>query len=142
MLQWTEKFETGHSQIDFQHKMLISYVNQLEGMANTTNPTRQDVEFILNLVDFVETYTMVHFSHEEGCMIRHQCPAQAENKSAHDQFLQFFADFKRRFANEGCRPEVLQQLHESCCAWIQGHILTIDVKLKPCLAKVPMAAEP
>jgi hemerythrin len=140
MLQWTEKFETGHPQIDFQHKLLINYINKLDGMAHTTNPTRQEVEFIINLVDFVETYTTVHFKHEESCMKRHQCAAYTENKFAHQEFLRYYADFKRRLANEGCRPEVLRDLHENCTAWIQGHILTIDVKLKDCLAREAVEA--
>jgi len=32
MLQWSEQFETGHSLIDTQHKMLITYINRLEGI--------------------------------------------------------------------------------------------------------------
>jgi hemerythrin len=134
MLQWTEQFETGHAQIDYQHKMLIGYINQLEGMSRITNPSRQEVEFILKLVDFVESYTVEHFQNEEGCMARHRCPSYQQNKAAHDKFLQFFRSFKQRFGTEGCRPEVIQELHDACSSWIQEHILQIDVKLKDCLS--------
>ena len=130
MLQWTEEFETGHAEIDAQHQALIGYINRLEEMAYTTNPDRDEAEFLLNLVDFVEDYTRVHFSHEENCMARHKCRAYAENKTAHQEFLEFFRKFKHRFEAEGCRPEVLQELHEACSAWIRGHILRIDAQLK------------
>jgi hemerythrin len=133
MLQWTEQFETGDPDIDSQHKMLIDYINRLEEMSRTTNPDRTEAEFLLNLVDFVENYTKVHFSHEENCMARHRCPAYEKNKSAHQEFLQFFQRFKYRFENEGCRPDILKELHDTCSAWIQGHILRIDTQLKPCL---------
>ena len=135
MLQWTEQFETGQAEIDSQHKTLIDYINRLEEMSHTTNPDRAEAEFLLNLVDFVETYTDVHFKHEEGCMVKHRCPSYQDNKDAHSQFLQFFRKFKHRFESEGCRPEVLKELHDFCANWIEGHILQIDMQLKPCVEK-------
>jgi len=139
MLPWTDKFETGDAIIDSQHKTLIGYINRLEGLSHTTNFERKEAEFIVNLVDFMEIYTVAHFNHEEGCMARHRCPAYQVNKNAHTQFLEFFAHFKRRFAAEGCRPDVLQELHDSCHDWIQKHILHIDIQLKPCLARTSTA---
>jgi hemerythrin len=133
MLQWSQHFETGDPAIDSQHRALISHINRLEEMSHNTNPNRQEVEFILNLVDFVENYTQMHFSHEEDCMERHRCPAHQENKAAHNHFLNFFREFKRRFEAEGCRPNVLKDLHDACSSWIQDHILKIDTRLKPCL---------
>jgi hemerythrin len=135
MLQWTDNFETGDPVIDSQHKTLIGYINRLEGVSRTTNFDRKEAEFIINLVDFVEIYTLEHFKHEEGCMVRHRCPAHQMNKDAHAQFLEFFTRFKRRFEAEGSRPDVLQELHDSCSDWIQKHILQIDLQLKPCLGQ-------
>jgi len=134
MLQWTGKFETGDALVDDQHKTLIGYINELEGLSHTTNPTRQDVEFILNLVAFVEDYTVAHFKYEENCMLRHRCAACGRNQAAHAHFLQFFQTFKQRFTSEGCRPEILKDLHTTCSRWIADHILGIDLELKACLA--------
>lgn len=133
MLRWSEQFETGHTLIDTQHKTLVSYINRLEGMSVITNPTRQDVEFILKLLNFIETYMDVHFKLEEDCMEKYRCPAHQENKEAHQKFLTFFQEFKRRFETEGVRQQVLISLHESCSSWIRQHIMRIDVRLKPCL---------
>lgn len=135
MLAWTEKYATGDPVIDLQHQTLIDYINRLEGISRTTNFDRTEAEFVLHLVDFVENYTVTHFQHEEGCMGRHRCPAQAENKVAHARFLAFFEDFKRRFASEGGRPELLGQLHQTCSEWIHEHILGVDLQLKPCLRR-------
>jgi hemerythrin len=141
MLQWTEEFETGEPSIDSQHKLLVGYINQLEGMSRLTNPDRQEAEFLLNLVDFVEGYTLVHFRHEEGCMVRHRCPAHAENQAAHADFLLFFRQFKLRFESEGCRADLMQQLHDKCAAWVRLHILRIDRQLKPCLGQASLQAK-
>jgi len=132
MLNWTEKFATGHALIDTQHRMLISYVNRLEGLADGTNPTLQEVALFLRFIDFLEDYIVAHFQEEEECMLRFRCPAHADNKRAHSEFLDFFRGFKMKFGTEGYRPEVVKELFEACVAWIQRHILRIDVQLRPC----------
>jgi hemerythrin len=133
MLRWSEEFEIGHAVIDAQHKLLVNYINRLEGLSRVTNPNRQEVEFILKLVSFMETYIDEHFKLEEDCMESHRCPAHQENKEAHRKFMVFFQEFKKHFEAEGVRPAVLAGLHEACCTWIQRHILRIDMQLKPCL---------
>ena len=135
MLRWSEQFETGHSLIDTQHKMLITYINRLEGMSRITNPTRQEVEFFLQLVSFMESYVDVHFKEEENCMHSYKCPAHEDNKEAHRKFLVFFRQFKRQFEIQGFCQKVIQELHDFCSTWIQGHILQIDMQIKPCLQR-------
>jgi hemerythrin len=142
MLQWSEEFETGHPLIDTQHQMLVSYINRLEGLSRNTNPSRRDVEFILQFIEFMENYIVVHFQQEEQCMEQHRCPALQQNKDAHCKFLDFFRQFKHRFDTEGCRPEVLSTLCEACNAWIQQHILRIDLQLKPCLRQAAATSQP
>ncbi len=132
MLNWSNKFETGHPLVDAQHRMLISYVNRLEEMSTTTNPSTSEVELFLRFLEFLEDYIMLHFREEEDCMLRFRCPAHKENKIAHTEFLDFFQGFKLRFGEEGYRPEVVKELFDACIAWIQRHILKIDVQLKPC----------
>ena len=84
----------------------------------------------------METYIDVHFKQEEECMESYRCPSHRENKAAHHEFLLFFRKFKRHFETEGVRPEVLLELHESCCTWVQQHIMQIDVQLKPCVSRI------
>jgi len=130
MLEWNEQFETGHVQIDDQHRTLISYMNRLGAMPLTTNPSREELEFVLGLVDFIQSYTEHHFQHEEHCMHRHQCPAYQKNKDEHGTFLEFFHKFKRRFQNEGYHPGLAKELYETCSSWITSHILRVDLRLK------------
>lgn len=141
MLQWTDKFETGHSFIDAQHRMLISYVNRLEVLSQNPNPSREDVELVFRFLEFLETYILTHFKDEEDCMFRFRCPAHQENKQAHSEFLDFFRHMKRRLETEGCRPELVKELYEACVAWIRRHILRIDTQLKRCQT-LPSGLEP
>jgi len=142
MLLWSEQFETGHALVDTQHRMLISYINRLEDLAQNTRPSRVDVELFLRFIEFLETYILTHFREEEECMNRFKCPIRAENRSAHQAFLAFFRKFKLRLETEGYHPAVVKELHDSCSAWIQQHILRIDVQLKPCLNQIPAPDEP
>ena len=142
MLLWSDQFETGHSLVDTQHRMLISYINRLEELARNTNPGRVEVELFSRFIEFLETYILTHFNDEEGCMNRFKCPIRVDNQKAHRMFLEFFRKFKLRLQAEGYHPEAVQELHESCSAWIQQHILRIDVQIKPCLNQTSAPEEP
>jgi len=133
MLPWNERFATGFTTIDSQHRMLINNINHLEELLTTTNPTREECEFVMHLVDFLESYAETHFKVEEQCMERHRCPAHQKNKEAHEQFRAFFREFKERYRAEGFRLEMLKSLHNTASSWIQEHILQIDIQLRGCL---------
>ncbi len=133
MVIWTEQFASGSDEIDQQHRMLIKNINHLEGMLNGANLTREEGEFLVHLVDFLESYAGTHFRFEEGCMERYRCPAHARNKFAHEQFRGFFEAYKKRFQAEGTRLDLLRQLHQELSSWIQEHLLLVDTQLRPCI---------
>ena len=130
MLLWTKQFETGVEKIDQQHRTLIANINHLEEQLHITNPTKEDCEFIIRLVDFLETYADKHFAQEEECMSRFRCPAHEQNKRGHEYFRSLFREYQKRFAHEGFSVELLQKLHAAARAWIQDHILKIDTQLR------------
>ena len=133
MLKWTEKYETGNSLLDAQHRMLFSYINRLEAFTRTTNPSQEELSLFMRVVEFLETHALTHFKEEEECMLRFKCPEHRENKQAHSEFLDFYRGFTRRLHYEGCRPELVRELHKACVTWIQRHILRTDMQLKPSL---------
>lgn len=133
MLIWSEEFATGSPTIDEQHRQLIKHVNQFDTMLNKTNPTRSDIEFIIQFLDFLDGYMDSHFSYEEQCMENFRCPAHHKNIQAHENFRQVFRRYKDDTAREGFRLGPLAHLSETMRIWIQDHILRIDTELKPCL---------
>ena len=133
MVNWTERFATASKVIDQQHRMLINNLNHLESMLTDTNPTREEGEFLIHLIDFLESYAITHFQFEEQCMERYRCPAHAKNKQAHEQFLKFISEFKECSQREGLRPDILRSLHRTLSEWIEGHIPHLDVQLRPCI---------
>jgi hemerythrin len=132
MLLWNKQFETGMAEIDAQHHQLIQYVNHLEALLVQTNFTREEVEFLINFVTFLEEYVESHFAFEEGCMERFRCPAHEKNRQAHAQFRELFSRFRQRIGKDGMRMELIQELNQTIYTWIEGHILHVDTSLRQC----------
>jgi hemerythrin len=135
MIIWTKDFETGSEKLDQQHQLLIDNINLLEEQLHTTNPTREELAFAIQLVDYLEAYSNIHFKGEEKCMESYQCPAHAENRQEHERFRSFIRDYKRLCEIEGFKVELLRNLHGVMGTWIKDHILKIDTQLKPCIPK-------
>ena len=133
MLLWSEQFSTGSPVIDEQHRQLIRYLNQFEGLLVQTNPTSTDITAIIQFLDFLEDYIDSHFKYEEQCMESHRCPAHQKNRQAHQGFKQMFQSFKLKTKKQGFRLEMLVELNQTINVWVQEHILRVDTELKPCL---------
>jgi hemerythrin len=133
MILWTKQFETGDEQLDHQHQKLIENINQLEEQLYSTNPTRKEIEFTVQLVDYLESYANIHFQGEEGCMHRHRCPIEDVNQREHERFRGYMQDYRRRCESEGFRLELLRSLHQLIASWITNHILKIDTQLRACM---------
>jgi hemerythrin len=130
MIRWNARFEVGISAIDEQHKLFISKINELGQMTKSTNPTVGQMAFVIDLVDFIESYADNHFRHEENCMERFRCPVHEINMGEHQAFLASYREFKKRWASGGYSTETLTQLHRMTSDWIQKHILGVDVHLR------------
>ncbi|MEI7807707.1 MAG: hemerythrin family protein [Verrucomicrobiota bacterium] len=133
MLVWNENFATGHKTLDKQHQVLFENVNRLESLLDQTNLNLQETEFILSLVNYLESYVQDHFKLEEQCMESYRCPMHSKNLDAHRQFLLAVVDYKKKFQASGFRSEVMRELHQFMQNWLQQHIMRIDVQLKSCI---------
>ena len=135
MIRWTTKFETGSPKLDQQHRLLIDNINLLKDLLDNPKLSRQEAEFAVILVDYLESNANLHFMGEEECMEAYRCPVRALNQQAHQQFRAFIHDYKRLCEIEGFKVELLQNLHNVMRKWILGHILKIDTQLKRCIQK-------
>jgi len=130
MLNWTEEFDTGQPLLDAQHRLLISYINRLELFTRVSNPSPEEVDLFSRVLEALEKHAVTHFKNEEACLRRFQCAAHDEIHRAHTEFLQFYRIFLERLRFEGCRPELVLELHQACTSWIQQHITSIDSQLQ------------
>ncbi len=132
MIDYNEEVQTWHALIDAQHRMLIAYVNRMEGAWQHANPTREEVELFVRFVEFLGDFCLAHFREEEDCMLRFRCPVHKDAQAAHAEFLTFYREFKLRFGIKGYRAELVQELFEACASFIQQHILKAELQLRQC----------
>ncbi len=142
MLQWTEKFETGHSVNDSQHQMLISYVNRLEYLSRTANPTPQEAMFCDELIGFLDRYINEHFAQEERCTEHFKCPLKHENRK--DLWFPASSDAlaSALIPTDSGLIFIEGASRHTCYKWIQ-HILQVDMALQmPEPARFRQASHP
>jgi hemerythrin len=120
---------TGAESIDAQHRQLFEIINHLlTAMAN--GRAKQDVGGILS---DLAGYATTHFAHEESCMASFSCPAAQQNKDAHAAFVKTFLAMKADFDRDGPSATMAIRMQRELSEWIAGHIVGIDVKLRPCI---------
>lgn len=125
---WEEPMKTGDDIVDLQHKELIHRLNLLLHAMHRGQVT-QEVE---SMLEFLDSYIVQHFSHEEALMDRVQCPLASANRKAHAEFLKRFASLRVQVqrgpdAASLVAVKMLRDLSE----WLIVHILHIDARMLP-----------
>ncbi len=129
---WDQSMATGEATIDEQHRVLISWLNDLLA-AMGQGKGRSEIERVLQSLG---EYTVMHFGHEEACFQRLRCPAAAENAAAHREFIRIFSGFKAEFETSGPTSDLVLRVKQELAHWVATHIRRTDVKIQPCLTAV------
>ena len=126
-IEWDEaKLGTGLPDIDAQHKEWLRRYNEFDNAV--MNGQGRDV--IFSTLAFMVQYTETHFSHEEARMAECGCPAQAENRAAHDQFRTRLNEMLSWLENAKPTTVEVVILKQELEDWLTNHISTIDVQLR------------
>ncbi|MDQ6980166.1 MAG: hemerythrin family protein [Ghiorsea sp.] len=126
--QWDDKYSTGNTEIDNQHKQIFAYLDELE--ERIENGASQ--KWVQNFMDALGLYTRSHFCYEEICMRQAKCSVAAKNKDQHAKLLAAFSKAAKRFEREGVSDELLAQLQAFLTSWLVNHIMKIDIHLNEC----------
>lgn len=125
---WESRFDTGVTDIDEQHHVLVSTLNE----ANLTllHETRRDA--VDQLLQDLLAYALYHFETEEALMQTHDYATHAPDEARqhieeHRKFAQRVVALRNTLETTGDvdRDALLAFLN----AWLQQHILGIDQKL-------------
>jgi hemerythrin len=141
MIIWDSRFEIGVAELDEQHRIFVSKVNELGRLTRATNPTVEEARFVIELVQYIEDYAAGHFRKEEECMARFKCPMHEINKRAHQLFLEDYRRFKQRWFDDGYSTALLGELHKMTSGWVQKHILGVDRELRHFVKKTSRPEE-
>ncbi len=121
-LTWTPDLSVGIEAIDKQHKELFKRVNDL--LAASSQGKGKDE--IGNVVKFLESYVVFHFSAEERYMAQHAYPALAAHKQEHAKFLKDFATLKGELQVQGVSAAMVVRMHTWLGDWLKNHIGKVD----------------
>ena len=125
---WDESMRTGDEINDLQHKELIHRLNLLLRSMYKGHPAEQ----VESTLDFLASYVVEHFTHEEELMESVHCPLAHANKRAHAEFLVRFGAFQEDLAARRNSPSVIAvKMLRELSDWIVRHIRTIDARMLP-----------
>lgn len=125
--KFTEKYMTGIEMIDEEHRGLFAIIGNAYRMVDSIEPgqIRDHYDDIMHLLDQLEEYTEVHFTHEEEYMERIHYPKLDAQRRAHRMFLEKLED-KDLGENEENQQAYLEELLDFLYAWLGNHILKMD----------------
>jgi len=129
LMQWNDSFSVGVTEIDTQHKNLVSYLNDLhfamsQGKGNT---------ILQSLLTRLVAYTQVHFATEEKYMQQWNYPGYVYHKGEHEAFVKKVAEFKAKF--EGGQAVLSIEILMFLKDWVGNHIQGTDRKYGPFFVK-------
>lgn len=123
-LLWNDQLNIGVQVVDKAHAGLFRIVGRLVDMVENEpdcqNACRETIEYL-------ENYTMTHFSEEEAYMRSVGYKGYAKHKELHDDFRNItLVSLKKRLEASGYSPLVVQRFVNTLIGWLTGHIMVED----------------
>jgi hemerythrin-like metal-binding protein len=124
-LKWSDKYSLNVTEIDEQHKKLVSLVNDMYDAMHEGKGWDMIGTVIAEFVD----YTDYHFKAEERLLRQNGYPEYDEHKEMHDKLSRKAHSIKEAF-DRGNTPTAIEVML-LLTNWLNTHILEEDRKYKP-----------
>lgn len=124
-IEWTANLSVGVDFIDDQHKIWFQKADQLF----VAGQKGQAKEFILQMFDFLDEYTKVHFRDEEKYMASIQYPGFDDQKRLHAGFIEELSKLRKEFVESGGNILLIINANKMIINWLTKHISTADRKI-------------
>lgn len=127
LVEWKSIYETKVSEVDAQHKKLVSIVNELHA-AMTMGKGK---EILSNVFNELVEYTLYHFSTEEKYFDQYAYPEADLHKKQHKDLVEQVATLKSKYeaGEKVLTLEVMNFLRD----WLHDHIIGSDKLFGPYL---------
>ncbi len=120
---WDDRYETGITAIDQDHKGLVNLINDLyEAMQDGSGGA-----LLLPIFSALKHYTENHFTREESYMVECGVPDQANHVSEHRQMVAKLAELEKRHRHgeAAISLQTLTFLRD----WLKNHICAVDLAM-------------
>jgi len=121
-MDWDNSLSVEIPEFDQAHQKLIGMINELHG-AMKQGKSR---EVITTLMTGLKSYTLDHFSQEEGFMKKHEYSDLAAHENAHKKFVEKILGFEKDA--EAGKLTVAVDLLNFLNTWLVEHIKETDKK--------------
>lgn len=119
---WKSSYETGHPRIDFQHRIFLDLILQIETDISQNAPLDQIERRVVELYK----YTDFHFFSEESIMVDVGFPDLDAHRRNHELLLEDLRGFTRSLSLETLRKkDIVGFLIE----WFSFHTAGEDIRL-------------
>ena len=125
MAMWKESLKIGVDVIDSQHKELCNHIDALFNACNSGKGRDE----IFKTLEFLEDYTIKHFSNEERLQLSSSYPKYKEHKKLHEYFKKQIADLKNDIAKNGATVASVSKTNYFLMNWLLNHIQRVDKEL-------------
>ena len=125
---FTDKFKTGIAQIDEEHKKLFDIIGKIY-KAIEAELVHDKFDLILDILDELKEYTIVHFADEENYMKEIGYDGLAQQKILHEKFIETLNEVNLDHVDDN-QEEYLYEVLNFLQNWLVNHILKVD-KLIP-----------
>ncbi len=123
LIEWSDRFSVGVEDIDFEHRQLISLINELYRTLGGEHSRDEVIEF------FGEIYANIsaHFALEEKMMRESKYPEYVAHKNEHEALLEDIRDLMDEYQDSPHfdRDELSARLGE----WFGNHFREMDARL-------------
>jgi len=125
LTDWNPKLETGHDDIDAQHRELLERFKSFSDACRGGKGKQEIVE----LYNFLENYVVEHFTAEENLMNASSYPNLMSHRLEHQEFVTRVSNLKYEIQNDRITLPLIIETSENLLRWVIGHIHKTDVKM-------------
>ena len=118
---WKDSFNIGVKEMDDQHKLFASYINELyEAMQ-----LGKEADVVAPLLDKLTDYSKTHFAAEEKMLKYNNYPMLKTQIKQHEYFVSELITLKSSYQN---KTQTAQDMLLFVKDWLLHHITTEDLK--------------
>ncbi|MFZ4858769.1 MAG: bacteriohemerythrin [Desulfuromonadaceae bacterium] len=120
--EWNKELETGIPALDSQHKGIFDRIINFFQKCDEGEEAKE----IIELFDFLDSYTKKHFIYEENLQKYNNYPGLAEQQEQHALFLADLAELRRTLETAGQTRDLSLITKGKLIRWYNHHIKNLD----------------
>lgn len=127
MYELKDEYLTGIEQIDEEHKVLFEIAEEIHQLCEDEFvPDKYD--HIVNLIQRLKQYTVMHFEHEEAYMESIHYKRMFTQKIQHDNFKRKLETMDLEIIDDN-QDQAIEELLKLVTDWLVEHILETDKRI-------------